>query len=109
MRRQLMALTIGISIGMLTMVKCHDLYEKMSNACDSIDEKLMAVKDNTQSSMKKLKGSLMRKKDMTIDLADQKIDELIEDIDKIDITPLKAKSKKSFETLRQKILSLKNL
>ncbi len=109
MRRELMALAVGVSIGMLTTVKCKGLYQKLSETCDCIDEKLMAVKDKTQSSMQTIKGRLMRKKDKTIDLADQKIDDLIEEIDKIDITPLKTKSKKTFESLRQKIISLKNL
>ena len=79
MRRELMALAVGVSIGMLTTVKCKGLYQKLSETCDCIDEKLMAVKDKTQSSMQTIKGKL------------------------------KTKSKKTFESLRQKIISLKNL
>ena len=97
----------GMLLGMMVLVACEPLYQRLTEVKDSAMMKINQVKKNTETSLADVKQKVMLKTDDALDSINLKIDDLIKVIDEIDISKVKGKSKMALEAVIQKIMTLK--
>ena len=97
----------GMLLGMMVLVACEPLYQRLTDVKDSAMMKINHVKKNTETSLADVRQKVMLKTDDALDTINVKIDDLIKIIDDIDISKVKGKSKMALEAVKQKIMTLK--
>ena len=97
----------GMVIGMLILVGCEPLYQRLTETKDDCMKKMSKVKTKAETSLADVKKKVTLKTDTTLDSMDEKIDDLIKNVDNIDISKLKGKSKMLLMDMKQKLMTLK--
>ena len=107
MESKIGVLTTGMLLGMLILVACEPLYQKLTDAKDGSIKKMSEVKNDIQTSIENVKGKVEQKTDDALDTIDDKLNDLILSLEKIDISKVKGKSKMFLENIKEKISTLK--
>lgn len=107
MESKIGVLASGIAIGMLVLVSCEPLYQKLTKMKDNCSQKMSKVKTDAQTSLADVKEKVKLKTDDTLDTITEKVNDLITSLDNIDISKVKGKSKMFLEDIKQKLTTLK--
>ena len=107
MESKIGVLTTGMIIGMFILVACEPLYQKLTEAKDGCIKKISKVTNDAKTSFENVKAKVEQKTDDALDTIDDKLNDLILSLDKIDISKVKGKSKMFLENIREKLSTLK--
>ena len=107
MESKIGVLTTGMIIGMFILVACEPLYQKLTEAKDGCIKKISKVTNDAKTSFENVKAKVEQKTDDALDTIDDKLNDLILSLDKIDISKVKGKSKMFLESIREKLSTLK--
>ena len=107
MESKIGVLTTGMIIGMFILVACEPLYQKLTETKDGCIKKISKVTNDAKTSFENVKAKVEQKTDDALDTIDDKLNDLILSLDKIDISKVKGKSKMFLESIREKLSTLK--
>ena len=97
----------GMMIGMVVLLACDPLYEKLSEVKKVVTEHLTMAKTCTEKSLVNMMENVNFDTDNALDIVSNRIDDIIQFINDLDVSKLKGKSRMALIAMKQKINELK--
>ena len=94
----------GMLLGCMILTVNEDLYKDLKVAKKNLMKKINAVKKDAETSIKE---KVDLKTDDALDTVNNKIDDLIQFVDQLDVSKVKGKSRMALLAMKQKIMTLK--
>lgn len=101
------ALAGGMILGMAVLVACEPFYQKLTEVKDCAVKDVQKAKTDAEKTLANVTQKINLNTDEALDTIQEKIDDLIQLVNDIDISKVKGKSKMALEAMKQKIMDLK--
>ena len=101
------AIAGGMMIGMLVILACDPLYDKLSEVKKLAIEKIQKAKTCTEKSLVDMMENVNFDTDNALDIISDRIDDIIQFINDLDVSKLKGESRMALVAMKQKINELK--
>ena len=97
----------GIALGMLVLVACEPFYQKLTEVKDEAVKGMQKAKECTEKSLVEMMENVNFDTDNALDIINNRIDDLIQFVNDLDVSKLKGKSRMALIAMKQKINELK--
>ena len=101
------AVACGVAMGMIVLLACEPLYEKLTEVKGELLKGMKKAKTCTEESLVNMMENVNFDTDNALDIVNNRIDDIIKFINDLDVSKLKGKSRMALIAMKQKINELK--